>query len=163
MATFISWGPWGNFSTTTSTISVSPTIGDSPAQYRAVVTNAGVCSDTSNVVTITVDQAVGGTLVISNNQICDGNSSTLTLSGESGTIQWQASFDGSAYSNFGGGTNTEIVSPNVSQSIAGYRVVTTVGTCTDTSNIVSLTIDTAANPGTTLILLTHFVKEVQQH
>lgn len=148
----LSGGAWTNFSTTSSSISVSPTIGDSPAQYRAVVTNAGICTDTSNTITVTVNQAIGGSLVISDNQICDGNSSTLSLSGESGTIQWQESLAGGGFSNFGGGANNEVVNPNISQSIAIYRVVTTVGTCTDTSNIISLTVDTAATPGTTSII-----------
>lgn len=145
-------GAWSNFSTTPPSITVSPTGSDSPAQYRAVLTHNGTCMDTSNTVTITIDQPIGGTTSLSSNPICDGSSSIVSLSGETGTIQWQQSFNGGVYANFGSGTNSETVSPNVSQSIAAYRTIVTIGSCTDTSNVVSLTVDTAANPGTTSIL-----------
>ncbi len=145
-------GPFTDFSTPDTTITVSPTGSDSPALYRAIVIHNGLCADTSDTASILIDQPLGGLTSISTAQVCDGESATLSLTGQFGFIQWQENLNGGGWTNFSTNTTTEIVTPNVSESIAEYRVVASIGACTDTSNVSQLQIDTAAVAGTINII-----------
>jgi hypothetical protein len=59
---------------------------------------------------------VGGTASISNANVCTGQATTLSLVGQSGSIQWQQSIDGGlSFTNIAGATSvTRVVSPTVS-------------------------------------------------
>ncbi len=61
--------------------------------YRVVVTNGSCTSSSSSIATITVSvPSVAGTIAASNDSVCTGtNSTTLTLSSYTGSIQWQLS------------------------------------------------------------------------
>jgi 6,7-dimethyl-8-ribityllumazine synthase len=97
--------------------------------YRAVVTS-GVCSSaTTSSVTMTVSPAsvagsIGGAATV-----CSGTNSTLlTLSGNTGTIQWQSSSDDIAFNNIPGATSTTYTATNLIATTY-YRAVVTSGAC----------------------------------
>lgn len=109
--------------------------------YRAVVE---LCSVTaySTSVTVTVNQpSVAGTAG-SNQTICAGTvPSALTLSGYTGTIQWESSEDNSSFSPISG-ANASGYSPAALTQTSYYRAVVTNGVCAAaTSNTVTIQVD----------------------
>jgi hypothetical protein len=113
--------------------------------YRAVVTS-GVCSSVnSNVITVTVNPtSVAGTAG-SDQTICSGATASLTLTGQTGTIQWQQSVNGtSGWSNVTtgtGATTTSYTSASLSATTY-YRAVVASGVCSsDNSNVVTVTVN----------------------
>ncbi|AYQ33520.1 choice-of-anchor Q domain-containing protein [Runella sp. SP2] len=109
--------------------------------YRAVV-KSGVCSQTNSVsATVTVDPVSVGGSIAGSATVCSGtNSTTLTLSGQVGTIQkWQSSLS----SDFSGAvdianTTTELIASNLTQTTY-YRAVVKSGVCSQ-ANSVSATV-----------------------
>ncbi|WP_164490089.1 T9SS type A sorting domain-containing protein [Runella sp. SP2] len=104
--------------------------------YRAIVQN-GVCSQTTSATaTVTVDPvSVGGSLSGSTT-VCSGtNSTVLTLSGQTGSIQkWQSSLS----SDFSGvtdisNTTTELTASNLTQTTY-YRALVKSGVCSQTTS-----------------------------
>ena len=109
--------------------------------YRAVV-KSGVCSQaTSNTVTITVIPAsVGGTATATKPTLCSGFGTTITLTGHTGTIQWQSSPDNTIWNNIAGETLATYTTPNLTTTTY-YRAVVTSGSCTSAnSTIASVTV-----------------------
>ena len=60
--------------------------------------------------------------------VCLGSSSTLSLSGFTGNVQWQSSSDNTIYSNINGATSSTYVTPNLT-STSYYRASVTLGNC----------------------------------
>jgi hypothetical protein len=118
--------------------------------YRAVVTS-GVCStDTSNVVTLTVDPVSdAGTASASETTLCAGtNAVTMTLAGAVGTIQWQSSSDNVTFSDVAGEVSATYDAIDLTATTY-YRAVVTSGVCSEaTSNVVTVTVNSAAEAGT---------------
>ncbi|MBX3101556.1 MAG: gliding motility-associated C-terminal domain-containing protein [Bacteroidetes bacterium] len=106
--------------------------------YRAVVSRGG-CSVNSNEVTITVAPAPVAGTVATPSAICSGTSTTLTLAGSSGNIQWEQSNDGSSgWGNATGGsgaTTTSYTSPNLTAD-RYYRARVSTACQTLYSNVV---------------------------
>ncbi|MEI7420845.1 MAG: glycine-rich protein, partial [Prolixibacteraceae bacterium] len=97
--------------------------------YRAVVTSGACAAAYSSTGTVTVSPASVGGSVSGSTAVCTGsNSATLTLSGHTGTIQWQVSTDNSSFSNIPGETSTTYTSLNLTAS-KYYRAVVTSGSC----------------------------------
>ena len=124
----------------------SPGVLTQTTYYRAVV-KSGVCSQaTSNTVTITVIPAsVGGTATATKPTICSGFGTTITLTGHTGTIQWQQSPDGiNDWINVTGGngaTTAEYTTLNNLTATTYYRAVVTSGSCTSAySTVASVTV-----------------------
>ncbi len=118
--------------------------------YHAIVAS-GVCSsDTSATATITVDPpTVGGTLTMDDTVCASSNSGTLTLSGETGTIQhWESSTDGgTTWITIANTTNSQTY--NNLAATTSYRVFVKSGVCNGlTSNTVTITVDPVAVGGT---------------
>lgn len=98
--------------------------------YRAVVTNGVCASQTTAVTTVSVDPALVAGNISGATTVCTGtNSTTLTLSGSSGNIQWQSSTDGSTFTDITGETSTTYTATNLT-STTYYRVHITGGVCT---------------------------------
>jgi hypothetical protein len=101
--------------------------------YRAVITS-GSCVTYSATATVTVSPAsVGGTATATPDTLCSGNSTTITLTGNTGsTIQWQQSADGSTgwatVTGGSGGTTATYTTPNLTATTY-YRAVVTSGAC----------------------------------
>jgi hypothetical protein len=115
--------------------------------YRAVVTNGACAAAYSTTATVTISPAsVGGTATAAAPTICSGNSTTITLTGNTGsTIQWQQSANGSTgwatVTGGSGGTTATYTTPNLTATTY-YRAVVTSGACA------------AANSATATILVT---------
>jgi gliding motility-associated-like protein len=116
--------------------------------YRAVVTS-GVCSSaTSAAVTITVSPtSVAGT-ISGATSVCSGtNSTVLTLSGNTGTIQWQSSTDNITFTNIASATTSTFTATNLTATTY-YRAVVTSGVCSSaTTASVSITVSPTSLPG----------------
>ena len=98
--------------------------------YRAVVTSGSCASATSSNVTITVNPTpVAGSIIGGGVTVCSGtNSTTLTLAGHTGSIQWQSSVDGISFTDIGGATSAGYNAINLSGTTY-YRAVVTGSPC----------------------------------
>ncbi|MCA0233775.1 MAG: T9SS type A sorting domain-containing protein [Bacteroidetes bacterium] len=112
--------------------------------YRALV-KSGVCSQTTSATaTVTVDPVSVGGSISGSTTVCSGtNSTVLTLSGQTGSIQkWQSSLS----SDFSGATDipnttTELTASNLTQTTY-YRALIKSGVCSQTlSATATVTVD----------------------
>jgi hypothetical protein len=139
---------------TTSTLS-SATIGTLTATryYRAVVTN-GTCSATSAAVTVTVSPASVAGTVSTNQSICSGSQpSNITLSGNTGTVQWQSSTDNTTFNNIAGQTSNTLSGATIGTLTATryYKAVVTSGACSSaTSATITVTVSPISVAGSVL-------------
>jgi gliding motility-associated-like protein len=97
--------------------------------YRAVITS-GVCP---SAITAAVSISVSPTSVAGNisgaTTVCSGtNSTVLTLSGNTGTIQWQSSIDNVTFTNITGATASTYTATNITATTY-YRAVVSSGVC----------------------------------
>lgn len=110
--------------------------------YANIATDGNVFNDSLNIITITTNNSPG-TASINRNSICLGDSATLTLSGNSGALQWQFSTDGGlTWNNVSGpGSNATpfTVSPN---DTIQYRAQV-CGTLN--SNVITLNVNSVTN------------------
>jgi gliding motility-associated-like protein/uncharacterized repeat protein (TIGR01451 family) len=147
--------------------------------FRAIVTS-GICpSSISSVDSIIISPTSIGGIVSSNNHIvCEGiNSTTLTLSGHTGSIQWQASQSTatSGFSDIIGATNTTYIATNLDTKTY-FRAIITSGTCSAvSSNVDSVLINPRSFGGsvssnhytvcsgtnTTIITLSNYLGTIQ--
>jgi hypothetical protein len=88
-----------------------------------------------NVILAVDPTSIGGTALATPVSVCSGNSSTITLTGYTGAIQWQQSADGTTgWANVtgGSGANTATyITPNLSTTTF-YRAMVTSGVCSAT-------------------------------
>jgi len=101
--------------------------------YKAVVTNTGcgTSATTSSTGIITVNQLnIPGTITGGDVTVCAGaaNSTTLTLSGAIGSIQWQVSTDNITFTDITGATTSTYVAVNLNAT-KYYRTVVSSGAC----------------------------------
>ncbi len=146
---------WANVtggSGATSATYTTPTL-TTTTYYRAVLTS-GVCtSANSTTALVTVDPtSVGGTATVAASPICSGSSTTITITGYTGTIQWQQSADGSTgWANVTGGsgaTTATYITPALTTTTY-YRAVLTSGVCTSANSTTALvTVDPTSVGGT---------------
>ena len=114
--------------------------------YRAFVSFSG-CSLPSNSVLITVTNASaanGGTISVNGSSVvCSStNSTSLNLTGYTGTIQWQSSTDNSNFTNIPTATANTYTATNITTTTY-YRAVVTNGACgSATSNTSILSVYT---------------------
>lgn len=110
--------------------------------YANIATDGNVFNDSLNIITITTNNSAG-TASINRSSICFGDSATLSLSGNSGTIQWQYSTDGGTnwFNETGSGNNSTpyTVSPN---DTIQYRAIV-CGSLT--SNVITLNVNSVTN------------------
>jgi hypothetical protein len=128
--------------TTTLTATLTTT-----TYYRAVVTSGACSSVNSAVATVIVSPvSVGGSATATPATICTGNSTTILLTGNTGsTIQWQQSANGSTgwatVTGGSGGTTATYTTPNLT-STTYYRAVVTSGGCSSAnSTIATITVN----------------------
>ena len=95
--------------------------------------------------TLTVDPlSVGGTASASSTSVVSGNSTTITLTGYTGTIQWQSSNDGDSWTDEVGATQNTYTTPVLTQTVH-YRALLTSGECSSVlSSSVVIAVDSAA-------------------
>jgi len=114
---------------------------------RNVVTSGNCTLARSAVKTITVNPlSVSGT-VKGGGTVCSGSSGTLSVSGYTGTIQWQTSTNGTDFVNVTGTAATYTANNITSDSY--FRAKITSGLCSEVySNAVQFKIGEAASSGT---------------
>jgi gliding motility-associated-like protein len=126
--------------------------------YYCVVT--GTCGSATSGFSgkITVNAlSVGGTVSAAASSICSGTTTTLSLTGHTGTIQWQQSADGTTgWSNVTGGSGATSATYTTSALTTAtyFRALVTNSPCSvDYSNVVSVSLNAAtaitAQPSTT--------------
>ncbi len=135
-----------------NTLSVSPAA-TTTYYARKRNTSTGCVAATCANVTVTVTPAsVGGTATATAATVCSGSSTSITVSGYTGTIQWQQSANGTTgWANVTGGsgaTTATYTTPNLT-AITYYRAVLTSGACsTSNSTVASVTVSPASVGGT---------------
>lgn len=136
----------GNFATTASTSNTYSTAGN----FDAILTieDANQCSSSISSRIVVDPLSVAGTASVLNATICEGTSTVLTLSGNTGTIQWQVSTDGINFANINGATSGTYTTPNLTAT-RYYQAVVTSGVCSSsTSGVVTVTV--SPTPAVTL-------------
>jgi gliding motility-associated-like protein len=117
----------------------SPTV---TTTYTCLVTGGalGCWTATSSVTITTTTAPVPGTASVTPTSICGGSPVTLTLSGYTGSIQWQsAPVSGGPFTNIAGATTTPYVTASLSSNTCFRAVVT--GCSSANSNVVCVTIN----------------------
>lgn len=145
---------WANVITGTGGTSATYTTAalSSTTYYRAVVTSGACTSATSGMVTITINAASVAGTVSADQALCSGATATLTLTGNTGNIQWQQSSDGlTGWANVTTGTGGATASYTTAALTATtyYRAIVTSGVCSSATSATSkITISTPASAGT---------------
>lgn len=115
-----------------------------------------VVNSTTSSVTTTQSSNVSGAVIVSNpsvagtitgaNSVTSGtNSTVLTLSGHTGSIQWQISTDGTSFNPISGAVNASYTATNLSAT-SHYRALVTSGGC---SSVTSASATVLVLPSTT--------------
>jgi PKD repeat protein len=114
---------------------------NSTTYYRAVVTS-GVCTAANTAsATITVNPTPVAGTVSGAGTVCSGsNSATLTLSGNTGTIQWQSSSNNTNFTNINGATTQTYTATNLTATTY-YRAVVTNGSCVAITSSSTITVN----------------------
>ncbi|MCD4792805.1 MAG: T9SS type A sorting domain-containing protein [Bacteroidales bacterium] len=133
----------------TSWVNISGAVGtpyttsalDADTYFRAEVSNPGCDPAYSNDELVTVyDAPVGGTASADETSICTGSSTTITLTGYTGDIQWQNSPDGSVWTDISGATSAVYITDNLIVT-THFRAVLSSYLCDDTnSSTVEITV-----------------------
>jgi PKD repeat protein len=130
---------WTDFANTTTTLNYTGIT--ATRQYRAVLTNGSCGTALSAAGVITVNPASVAGTASGITSVCAGtNSTTLSLSGNIGSIQWQSSTNNSTFTDIAGETGANYIATNLSATTY-YRAVVTNASCTPaTSNAVTVTV-----------------------
>ncbi len=147
-------GAWSQVSGPGTASFSAGTLGSSTATVTAYGTyvfawtiSNGTCTpSTANVTVNYYATSVGGTATAAASTVCSNNTTTVTVSGYSGTIQWQQSSDGSTgWGNVTGGsgaTSATYTTPALT-STTYYRAAVTNGVCSGAySTTNSVTVNT---------------------
>ncbi len=108
-------------------------------RYRAVLTNGSCGTALSAVGFVTVYSASVAGTVSGAASVCAGiNTSTVTLNGNTGSIQWQSSINNSTFTDIASATTSSYTTSNLNATTY-YRAVVTNGVCSAVnSNTVTL-------------------------
>ncbi len=120
----------------------------SQASYRYMVTTNACVDQYSNVNSISIDPlAVPGTLS-GGATVCQNDNVTLTLAGNTGSIEWQVSLDNSSFVQLpnSGTSSTEVFSAT-SAGTYYFRAAVTNGCGTQYSNVQTVVVDQTSIPG----------------
>lgn len=131
---------WDNGGGPGQVVTVSPA---GTTTYTVTATDATSCVTATASVTVTsLPAAIAGVADVAPLEVCDGNDITLSLAGETGTIQWQSgpTSVGPWTDIPGATTNSEVVGPiTAGDDLFFQAVVTSCGS--EISNVVSVTVN----------------------
>ncbi|MDN3676649.1 GEVED domain-containing protein [Flavobacterium paronense] len=135
-----SWTP--NTTALSNAAIYNPVANPTTTQTYSVVSIYNGCNSLSDDVVVTVTPIVAGT-ASSDQTLCGGAPSNLTLTGSSGTIQWQYADDFGFTVNvtpIAGATSATLTSAQMGILTANryYRAVLTNGSCTLYSNVITI-------------------------
>ena len=144
-------GGWNNIGNTNPTYSSTPALSGT-YDYHVMVQSSPCGALYSNIITIVVDPAtVGGSIAPASSTVCTGtNSTTLTLSGHTGSIvKWQYSVDNWITPVDISNTTTTLTATNLTTSTK-YRAVVKSGACSEVNSVnATITVSPASVGGTT--------------
>lgn len=107
--------------------------------FRYVIDSDGCTTNSPSVQVVVSPQ--GGTAITSASPVCLGSTANLSLTGSTGTVQWQSSFDDVTYGNITGATSNPYTTAPINQ-ITYYRAILSDGACPDaTSSTVMVAVD----------------------
>jgi hypothetical protein len=136
----------------TATLTLNTTIAGTKYYYVLVTGSCGAAvTSTTSAVTIsptTVSGTISGTT-----SICSGTTTSLTLAGNVGTVQWQSSTDNSSWANISGETSSSYTTP-VLNATTYYRANVISGVCSS-SNTSAITITVNSLPSTPTVASTN--------
>ncbi|SDX15724.1 ice-binding family protein [Flavobacterium degerlachei] len=138
-----------------NTTSITVTTGSVSQNGNITVTAANTCGTSSaQTLAVTVNAASVGGTASANQNICSGSTPTnITLSGQTGTIQWQSSSDNTTFTNIASATASTLTGSQMGILTATmyYRAVVTSEVCTSAnSNTIIVTVNAIATiTGTT--------------
>jgi hypothetical protein len=128
------------FGSNTITISGTPT---ASGTFNYSIPLTGGCGSVNATGTVTVTPASVGGTVSSSQTICSNTQpSDITLTGHTGSIQWQVSSDNSTFSAISGATTSTLTSIQMGEltTTRYYRAVLSSGVCSSAfSNVVTVT------------------------
>ncbi len=126
-ATSYTWSLPSGWTGTSTTNSISATSGVTGGTV-SVTANNTCGSSSAQTLSVTVSSSVGGTATPGSASVCLGGTTSITLTGNTGTIQWQRSTDNTVWRNITGATSaTYNTAP---QNVTTYyRAVVTSGSC----------------------------------
>jgi gliding motility-associated-like protein len=118
--------------------------------YYVAQVNASGCDGPRVPITVTVSPtSVAGTASVNATSICGGSTVDLSLTGNTGTIQWQSSPNNSTWTNISGATAATYTTTALNATTY-FRAVVTSGVCSvANSNVLTVTVTTIALPTTT--------------
>ena len=126
----------------------APTNASGTRYYYAVITNNGqTCAETrTSPIQVNVSNQANAGTAPANRSICSGSTTALTLSGYTGTIQWQQSTasTGATWNNVTGGsgaTTATYTTPALSTPTY-YRAQVSNGSCVSFSSVTTVTVIT---------------------
>lgn len=128
---------WSNVTTGTGATTTSYTTSKliTTTYFRALISSGGCSSNTSPTATATVNPtSVGGTSVVNAPAICSGASATVSLSGNTGSIQWMQSTDASNWSDISGANALSYTATNLTNTTYFMAKVTS-GVCPAANSI----------------------------
>jgi hypothetical protein len=150
----INGGGWvniGNAGLTTIPTGVLNTVGT--WEFRATVQNAPCAPVYSTTAVIQVSPlSVGGAASALSTQLCNGGATTISLSGETGTVlYWELQINGGGFNNIGNAGLTSISTGALAPGTYDYRAVVQSAPCASaTSSSVSVTVSTASVGGSAI-------------
>ena len=104
------------------------------------VTSSNNCNSSFSSRIVVDPISVAGTATVANSTICQGGSTVLSLSGNTGSIQWQSSTDGNSFANISGANSATYTTPNLTATTY-YKAVVTSGSCTSASTgVITVTV-----------------------
>ncbi|MFD0778194.1 hypothetical protein ACFQZF_06660 [Flavobacterium myungsuense] len=111
---------------------------------RWTISNSPCTASTADA-TITVTTSSGGTATASLSSVCLGDSTSISLTGHSGTIQWQRSENsGTSWTSISGATSSTYTTPSLNVATS-YRAVVTNGSCASANSTVAAVSISEAN------------------
>ena len=134
------------------TTSITVTTGSASQNGNISVTAGNSCgTSTARTLAVTVNPASVAGTVSANQTICSGQTPTnITLTGNTGTIQWQVSTDNNSFTNIPGATASPLTSAQMGALTATrfYRAVVTSGACSSVNSL-AVTVTVNALPTVT--------------
>lgn len=111
---------------------------------ECTMTSSAGCASPGSVSSNTIKMKVGaaataGTISAPRDTICDGTPGSLTVTGHSGSIQWQESVSGTGnFTSISGQTSSTYIA--LPTQTTYYRVYAGSGICVDSSNVIKLVV-----------------------
>jgi len=121
--------------------------------YAQAIANGYACSAVpTQAVAVTVNPTTVAGTASTSKSICTGTTTSLTLAGNTGTIQWQQSANGTsgwASVSGGSGATTTTYTTATLSATTYFRALVTSGECSSAaSNVITITVTPLSNAGT---------------